>query len=82
METVLVQINNSKACKLLEDLEDLNIITLLERSEKLQVELAEIYAGKLTSDVASELKDYVAKGRNEWEHRIIKNRKSIIKLLK
>ena len=82
METVLIQINNSKACKLLEDLEDLNIINLLEKSEKSYEKLSEKYAGKLTSDVASELKDYVAKGRNEWENRIIQIRKSIIKSLK
>ena len=32
METVLIQINNHKAYKLLEDLEDLNIIKVLKKS--------------------------------------------------
>jgi hypothetical protein len=71
METVLVQINNSKAYKLLEDLEDLNIITLLEKkSEKSDEKLSEKYAGKLTSYVAEELQEYVAKSRNEWDKNI------------
>ena len=30
METVLIQINNSKAYKLLEDLEDLNLIKMMK----------------------------------------------------
>ena len=65
METVLIQINNSKAYKLLEDLEDLNIITLLEKSGKSHEKLSEKYAGKLTSSVAEEFQEYVAKIRNE-----------------
>jgi len=32
METVLVQINNNKAYRLLEDLEDLHIIKVLEKN--------------------------------------------------
>ncbi|MFN0289865.1 hypothetical protein [Pedobacter helvus] len=33
METVLLQINNSKAYKLLKDLEDLNIIKVLKKNK-------------------------------------------------
>ena len=32
METILVQINNNKAYRLLEDLEDLHIIKVLKKS--------------------------------------------------
>ena len=32
MDTVLIQINNNKAYKLLEDLEDLDIITVLKKT--------------------------------------------------
>ena len=35
METVLIQINNSKAYKLIEDLEDLNIITYQQKVKNL-----------------------------------------------
>ena len=65
METVLVQITNSKAYKLLEDLEDLNIIKV-KKSTQPQQKLSEKYAGKLPVDVADQLQDYVAQSRNEW----------------
>ena len=71
METVLVQINNSKAYRLLEDLEDLHIIKVLKKSIQPKQKLSEKYAGKLPADVADELQDYVAKGRNEWNNRSI-----------
>ncbi|SMD41846.1 hypothetical protein SAMN00777080_0378 [Aquiflexum balticum DSM 16537] len=71
METVLVQINNQKAYKLLEDLEDLNIIKVLKKNIQPQEKLSEKYAGKLPSDVADELQNYVTRSRNEWNNRSI-----------
>lgn len=71
METVLIQINNNKAYKLLEDLEDLHIIKVLKKSIQLQQKLSEKYAGKLPSDIADELQNYVTQSRNEWNNRSI-----------
>lgn len=71
METVLIQINNNKAYKLLEDLEDLQIIKVLKKSIEPQQKLSEKYGGKLPSDIADELQDYVSKSRNEWKNRSI-----------
>ena len=71
METVLVQINNNKAYKLLEDLEDLHIIKVLKKSVQSQQKLSEKYAGKLPSDIANELQNYVTQSRNEWNNRNI-----------
>jgi len=71
METVLVQINDKKAYKLLEDLEDLQIIKVLKKSIQPQQKLSEKYAGKLPSDVADELQNYVNESRNEWNKRDI-----------
>lgn len=71
METVLVQINNSKAYRLLEDLEDLHIIKVLKKSIQPQQRLSEKYAGKLPSDIADELQNYVAQSRNECDKRSI-----------
>jgi hypothetical protein len=71
METVLVQINNSKAYKLLQDLEDLNVIKLLKKDTVPQQKLSEKYAGKLPSDIADQLQDYVTKSREEWNNRSI-----------
>lgn len=71
METVLVQINNSKAYRLLEDLEDLHIIKVLKRSVHSKQKLSEKYAGKLPSDIADELQDFITESRKEWNNRNI-----------
>jgi hypothetical protein len=71
METVLLQINNSKAYKLLEDLEDLHIIKVLKKSIQSSQKLSEKYAGKLPPDIADELQNYVTQSRNEWNNRSI-----------
>lgn len=71
METVLIQINNSKAYKLLEDLEDLNIIKVLEKNNPPKEKLSEKYAGKLPSEVADQFQEYVTQSRKEWKNRSI-----------
>ena len=68
METVLIQINNNKAYRLLEDLEDLNIIKVLKKNIQSEQKLSEKYAGKLPSDIAEELQNYVTQSRNEWNN--------------
>ncbi len=71
MEAVLIKINNHKSYRLLEDLEDLDIITVLKKGgEPTTVptqKLSEKYAGKLPVDVADELQDYITKSRAEWD---------------
>ncbi|HUH75424.1 MAG TPA: hypothetical protein VLZ75_13600 [Chitinophagales bacterium] len=69
METVLVQINNKKAYKLLEDLEDLNIITVLKKNKQPNQKLSEKYAGKLPAEIAEELQNHVSQSREEWNKR-------------
>ena len=71
METVLVQINNNKAYRLLEDLEDLNILKVLNKNIQPKQKLSEKYAGKLPSDIADELQNYVTQSRNECNNRSI-----------
>lgn len=71
METVVVQINNSKAYKLLADLEDLHILKVLKKSKQQTLSLSEKYAGKLTSKTADELQDYVKLSREEWNSKTI-----------
>ena len=71
METVLIQINNNKAYKLLDDLEDLQIIKVLKKSIQPQQKLSEKYAGKLPSDIADEIQNFVNESRNEWNSRSI-----------
>ena len=64
METLLVQINDIKAYRLLKSLEDLHIIKkgIIPKQQK----LSEKYAGKLPPDIADKLQDYVAQSREEW----------------
>jgi hypothetical protein len=69
METVLVQINNKKAYKLLEELEDLKVITVLKKSKEPAQKLSEKYAGKLPSNIADDLQKHVTQSREEWEIR-------------
>ena len=71
METILIQITNHKAYKLLEDLEDLNLIKVLQKKDQTPEKLSEKYAGKLNPKVAEELQEYVSKSREEWESRNI-----------
>lgn len=71
METVLIQINNNKAYKLLDDLEDLQIIKVLKKSIQPQQKLSEKYAGKLPSEIADEIQNFVNESRNEWNSRSI-----------
>lgn len=71
METVLIQINNIKAYKLLEDLEDLQIIKVLKKSIQTQQKLSEKYSGKLPTEIADELQNYVNESRQEWNNRNI-----------
>ena len=71
METVLIQINNDKAYKLLEDLEDLLIIKVLKKNMQPQQKLSEKYAGKLPADIADELQNQLTQIRSEWNNHVI-----------
>lgn len=70
--TMLIQITNQKAIGLLHELEELNLIKVLkENFAPVKRKLSGKYAGKLPSDVADELQDYLTKSRNEWNSRSI-----------
>lgn len=71
METMLIELTNRKAAKLLHDLEELNLIKVLKTDMKPDEKLSEKYAGKLPSEVADELQVYVTESRNEWNTRSI-----------
>lgn len=71
METVLIQIKNSKAYKLLDDLEDLHIIKVLKKSIYSKKKLSEKYAGKIPSEIANELQKSITQSRNEWNKKDI-----------
>ena len=68
---MLIQINDNKAYKFLENLEDMHIIKVLEKSLKQPEKLSEKYSGKLSSEVAEDLQTFIAQGRVEWDQRSI-----------
>ncbi len=63
MKTILIQIKDPRVYKLLQDLEELNILEIVKQKEF--EKLSEKYAGKLSSDVADEMQEYVKKNREE-----------------
>ncbi len=68
METVLIQINNSKAYKLLEDLEDLQILKVLNKSIVPQQKLSEKYIGVFSKEDAKSFNNHTQTMRKEWDN--------------
>jgi hypothetical protein len=65
METILIEITNQKAVKLLYELEQLNLIKVLSKDTRNGQKLSEKYAGKLPAEIADELQSHVTESRNE-----------------
>jgi hypothetical protein len=72
METVLLQINNNKAYKLLEDLEAMHIVKVLKKSSQPKEKLSARFAGalNLSDEEYNRFQDSINQGRNEWERDI------------
>jgi len=66
METIVVQITNNKALKLLQELENLHLIKLLKRNADTSQKLSEKYAGKLSAATVEKLQQHLQQSRNEW----------------
>lgn len=66
METIVVQITNNKALRLLQELEELNLIKLLKRHTDISQKLSEKYAGKLSSATVDKLQEHIKQSRGEW----------------
>ncbi len=69
METILVEIRNTKAYNLLKNLESLHVIKILGKEKRHGQKLSEKYGGKLPGDIADKLQSYVAESRSEWNNR-------------
>lgn len=73
MDIILLQINNEKAYKLIEDLEALNIVKVLKKSSAAgKSNLSQKFAGalKLTDKQYQDLQNQAKEIRNEWERNI------------
>ncbi|MES2278774.1 MAG: hypothetical protein V4592_22275 [Bacteroidota bacterium] len=72
METILLQVNNDKAYKLIEDLEALHLIKVLKKTSHPKAKLSEKFAGalKLSDKEYNNFQDSLTQSRNEWERDI------------
>ena len=76
MDTILLQINNDKAYKLIENLEDLNIVKVLEKggkvisSRKKRVLKPSEFQGAISKKTANLIISDIEKNREEWERNI------------
>ncbi|HEY8784410.1 MAG TPA: hypothetical protein VIM16_22485 [Mucilaginibacter sp.] len=72
METVLLQINNDKAYKLLEELEALYIVKVLKKSARPREKLSARFAGSLnlSDEEYNNFQNSIKQSRNEWERDI------------
>jgi hypothetical protein len=72
MDTILLQINDDKAYKLIEGLEALNVVTILKKDIQPKKKLSERFAGalKLSKEESQKFQDAITQGRNEWERDI------------
>lgn len=71
METILLQINNEKAYKLIEGMEELDIVKVLKKSKQREEKLSSRFAGALhlSGEEYNNFQDAITQGRNEWERK-------------
>lgn len=70
METLLIQLTTPKTMKLLEELEQLNLLRVLKKIQSDDTNLSEKYAGKLPTEIAEDLQKHIQKSRDEWDNSI------------
>ena len=69
MTKITIEITDPKGLKLLEDLEDLNILRIIKNEEKKPFD-AKQFRGILSKDEADGFRKHIQKIRNEWEQNI------------
>lgn len=69
METMLIELRNDKAAKLLRHLEELQLIKVLQPAKFLDTPLSKKYAGSLPGEIADAMQNNLAESRNEWDSR-------------
>lgn len=68
MDTIIVQLTSPKTMNLIMDLEDLNLLKVIKKSDSADINLSDKYAGKLSVDVAEKLQKHVEQSREEWDN--------------
>lgn len=67
METMLIELTNQKAAKLLKDLEELKLIRVLKKETSTPAKLSTKYRGVLSEKQGQALNKHIQEMRNEWE---------------
>jgi len=67
MRTIIVQLTNENALRLLQDLEKLDVIKLLGMDSASTDKLSDRFRGKLPADVAEKLQKDIDNNRKDWE---------------
>lgn len=69
METMLIQLTNQRATKLLHELEELHIIKVLKKNISIGSKLSERFAGKLklSNEEYNQFQKYIQDSRKEWD---------------
>lgn len=67
MDTLLIQITTPKTLKLLQELEELNLLRVLKRNISTEQSLSDKYAGKLPLDIAKDMQKQINQSRKEWD---------------
>ncbi|MEL7532976.1 MAG: hypothetical protein AAFN10_16790 [Bacteroidota bacterium] len=72
MQIIKVELLSDKALKLLQQLEQLNVLRLIGAKDDVEEEQAPVrnWAGSISSESAKRLLSQVEKSRNEWERDI------------
>lgn len=72
MQTLLVEVKDNTGLKILQDLEQANIIRLLpSEKENKPVKLSERLRGSISKETARQMQIEVEQMRNEWQQRDI-----------
>lgn len=68
----MLQVNDNKAYKLIEDLEALHIVKVLKKSSQPKEKLSEKFAGSLnlSDEEYNNFQNSLTQSRNEWERNI------------
>ncbi len=70
METWIIQLKDPKALKLLLDLEELQLITMVKKATPSEQKLSDKYRGKLSVKEGEQLQQDIQQSREEWGSRI------------
>lgn len=66
MDTVIIQLTSPKTMKLLQELEELNLLRVVKTNVSTKTKLSDKYAGKLPANIAEDIQKHIEQSRNEW----------------